>query len=334
MTPRPRAALALTLLALLAAPPRASANRAPPAGTPAPGVTLLDPAAREVTVPDFAPGTRVLIFGDLDHEGVRRAIDGVLAVTADPRHADDPITTALILHAFDPELLKREAAIGNLPRIILHDPDRRAFGAYRILVMPTVVVVAPDGTVVHALSGPVKHFNEDLGAALLLAAGRMTDEQFQRLIAPDPANAAVPAATRADRLVNLGHELVRHGLYEMAEARFTEALSFAPDDTRARLGLADVMLHTGRAPEAESAYRAVLADDADSLEAAIGVATAQAMQGGDSLTEAERTADELVARHPSLPQTRFLRGLIYERRGNCPAAMAEFKHAAELAIGP
>jgi thioredoxin-like negative regulator of GroEL len=276
----------------------------------------------------------VIVFGDLSHEGVRSTMSDVVATAADPRHAGDPIVTVLVIsHNETPDKLKAEIAAGGFPSLILYDQDRSAFGAYRILVMPTVVVVDPHGKVVSSMSGPVQQFKEKLSAALLLCAGRLSDEQFQHVISPETPTATAPAEVRADRLIHLGNELVRHGLFETAETRFKEAIDIAPGNVQAKLGLAGVMLRTGRIDEAEAVYQVVATADKGSVDAAIGLATVQTLRGGENLDKADLAASELVAKYPSNPKARFLMGLIYERKGNCTAAVAEFKRAAELLIG-
>lgn|GEM_PF-1471959 len=323
-------ALVVFSLSAVAAPTPASAH-APPNGSQAAAITLLDVEGREVDTAGLKPRSQVIIFGDLSHEGVRKACADVLDVTARHTHAADPPAVLLIVQHESPEQLRKEIAGGHLPELVLRDPDRTAFGAYRVLVMPTVVVVDPAGTVRYSMSGPVQYFQEKLSAALQLAAGKMTEEQFQRAISPD-APSATAGATRADRLTHLGHELVRHGLLELAEARFREAVTIAPDRVEPKLGLAGVLVHTGRLDEADAAYRDVAAAEAGSIDAAIGLATVQAMRGGESLDKADLAASELVARYPSSPRVRFLMGLVYERKGNWQAALGEYKRAAELLL--
>jgi len=303
----------------------------PPLGTEAPSIVLNDLDGRRVDIAEIHRSL-VLVFGDPTHDGVRSACADVLATLDSPSHAGDPVTPILIvMHDADTGRLKQDIAAGRLPATILLDPERKAFGAYRVLVMPTVVVVDPEGNVQYAMSGPVQHFSEKLSAALLLCAGRMTQEQFRNVISPDVRNAATEA-TRADRLVHLGQELVRHRLYELAEARFREAQAIAPDNIAAKLGIAGILVRTGRLDEAQKIYEEIAATDKDSVHAAIGLATVEAYRGGDALNDADFSASELVAKYPSDPEVRFLMGIVYERKGNCLAAMAEFKYAAELLL--
>lgn len=308
--------------------------RGPAPGAAAPPIKLPDLDGNPIDLSISPRQPQVVIFGDLAHPGVREAMANVVSVAAERRRAGDAVTTVLVIsHNDDPAKLRADAAAGGFPSLILHDEGRRTFGAYRILVMPTVVVVDRDGKVVYTITGPVPHSKENLSAALLLCAGKLTDEQFRRAVDAEATPAEAPSAARAERLVHLGHELVRHGLYEIAESRFKEATEIAPANPEAQVGLAGVLLRTGRLDEAEAAYRAIASADKESIDAAIGLATVQALRGGDGLDKAELAASELVAKYPSLPKTRYLMGIIYERKGNCAAAVGEFKRAAELLIG-
>jgi tetratricopeptide (TPR) repeat protein len=215
--------------------------------------------------------------------------------------------------------------------LILHDPKRDAFGAYRVLVIPTVVIVDGQGKVVHAMPGFLPRFKEILAEALMVAVGKESQEQFDQSIDPK-AQAAGHETVRADRLVHLGSELTRHGLYEMAEARYTEALALSPGHTGAKLGLGDLMLRQDRLSDAEPLFRSLLAANPESLDAALGIASVQVKRGGAEVEKALTSVRALVEKNPNQPKARYLLGQIYERQGDCTKAAAEYKRAVELML--
>ncbi len=324
----PLRSLAATLLSLAALLAGTRALALPADRSDAPPITLQDLTGRTVSTGALAPRTLVLIFGELNHDGARQACTDVLDVLTDPRITADSVVPILII-AQDAPLpqLKELAAQGRFPPVILHDPKRDAFGAYRVLVIPTVVVVDGKGKVVHAMPGFLQRFKEILLDSVLASTGKITPEQF------DPkAQGTAHDTVRADRLVHLGIELTRHGLYDLAEARFTEATKLVPGHTGATLGLGELMLRQDRLADAEPIFRSVLASNPDSLEAALGLAAVQVKKGGDDLPKAETALKAILEKDPKQPRAWFLLGQIHERRGDIAGAMTEYRKAAELAI--
>ena len=310
----------------------ASIAASPPRGSVAPPITLPDLSGTPVSTAKLAPRTLVLIFGELDHDGTRQACSDVLDVLSDPRFANDAVVPVMIIAQEAPDArLKEEAAQGRFPAVILHDPKRDAFGAYRVLVLPTVIVVDGKGKVVHSMPGFLRRSRDILTEALLTATGKEPEEQFERTI--DPKAPDVPhEAVRADRLVHLGAELTKHGLYEMAEARYTEATSLVPGHIGATLGLGELMLRQNRLTDAEPLFRSVLAVHPDSVDAALGIASVQLKRGGDDLPKAEAGVKAIIDKDPTQARARYLMGQIHEQRGEFAAAMAEYRKVAELLL--
>lgn len=307
----------------------------PPDGSTAPPIVLPDLGGKSVSTAALAPRPLVLIFGELTHDGVKRAASDVLDVLAEPRlSGTDAIPIMLIAQDAPAAQLKDTAAQGRFPALILHDPKRDAFGAYRVLVLPTVVVIDGKGAVVHAMPGFLQRFKEILADAVLLAAGRISREQFAQTIDPK-AQSEAHETVRADRLVHLGTELMRHKLLDLAEARFTEATTLSPGHRGATLGLGTLMLRRGKLDDAERLFRAVVqsAPESASIEGQLGLAEVLITRAGDAnIAKAEAALKSIIDKDPRQAAARYLMAQIHEARGNTPAALAEYKQAAALAL--
>ncbi|MCC6678438.1 MAG: tetratricopeptide repeat protein [Phycisphaerales bacterium] len=321
-----------TLTALAAALMTSAASAVPPRGSTAPAISLQNLRGEKVSSADLAPRPLVLIFGEMNNEGTRLACADVLNILKDPRLEEGAIVPILLV-AQDTKSARADGATGpeGFPRVILRDPDREAFGAYHILVIPTIVIVDGAGKVVYAAPAYQQKSRDLITEAVMVAAGKETAEQFNQAV--EPAAAGPDHDTvRADRLVHLAAELARHELYEMAEARYSEAISLAPGHAGATIGLGKLMLKRGRLDQAEGLFRAVLAADPGSVDATLGIAEVQVARGGDDLAKAEATIREVVNRSPRNPRARYLLGLVNERQGNYAAAMAEFRIATEVLL--
>lgn len=316
---------------LPAAAASSGALHAPPRGSTAPPIVLRDLDGAQVRTEQLAGRTLVLIFGDVGHEGARKASADVMETLAQPRFARDSVIPILVV-AQDraPGELKEQASQARFPALILHDPDRAAFGAYRILVVPTVVVVDGKGKVVHSMPGFLPRFRELLAESILVATGAESMEQFEQSLAVAGPLPTDKNRHRADRMVHLGDELARHGLTEMAEARYAEAVDQVPGHIEARLGLASLMVRAGRLEEAEAQYRRVLEDDETNVTARLGIAGVLLRQGTGDMDQAEATLRAVLDKDPLQPRAWYLRALIHEQRGEFAQAAAGYRKAAEL----
>lgn len=333
MTLHPRRFAVLLSSALLFAGAAVATGtvHAPPRGSTAPPIALRDLDGTTVRTEQLAGKTLVLIFGDVGHEGARKASADVLETLAQPRFARDSVVPILVVAQDRPPAeLKEQAAQARFPALILHDPERAAFGAYRILVVPTVVIVDGKGTVVHSMPGFLPRFRELLAESVLVATGAESKEQFEQSLAVAGPLPMDKDRQRADRMVHLGDELVRHGLTDMAEARYNEAITLVPAHMEARLGLASLLVRAGKLVEAEAQYRQVLTDNEANVAARLGLADVLLQQGTGDVAHAEATLRSVLEKDPLQPRAWYLRALIHEQRGEFVQAAAGYRKAAEL----
>lgn len=305
----------------------------PPRGSDAPAIRLKDLDGAQVSTKDLSSRTVVLVFGEFGHDGVRQACSEVMDVLADVRVEPGSVVPIMVVaQDTEPARLKDEAAQGRYPAIILQDPKRDAFGAYRVLVVPTVVVIDRNAKVTYAMPGFLPRFKEILAESVLVAAGKSTPEKLDRLVEGGAGPQPSAESIRSSRLVKLGSELARHGLYEMAESRYSEAMALTPDSVEAKLGLGELMLKQERLTDAEPIFRSVLTNHPDSLDAILGLAAVRLEKGGEELGPAEKSVNEVVEKSPSNPRARYLLGRLREKQGDAEGASREYRKAAEILL--
>ena len=307
----------------------------PPRGSEAPYFALDSVAGQHYDLAQFQGHPIVLLFGDLRHEGANRASREVLRILKDTRFRDAEIAPVFVTaERSSPEDMAKTIADGTFPDIVLHDPERQAFGGYEILVVPSIVVVDREGIVIHAMPGFLPRFEELLTQSLLVATGQMTEAAFEASlgVADSAAPATDPNTIKAERLTHLGEQLLGHKMEDMAEARFREAVQLAPGYAPARLALGDLYRARGEPDLAEAQLRALLDANPDSLEGRLALARVQIDQGGTALDEAEKTIREVLNTHPTSAQGHYELGLILEARGDHRKAAASYRKAAELLL--
>lgn len=304
----------------------------PPRGSAAPPITLTSLEGEKVSTSQFAGRPLVLVFGELDHGGVQRTCADVLDVLADRRIPADTVVPIMVIAKDQPiDELRDRALEGRFPGLILHDPQREAFGAYRVLVLPSVVVVDAERRVVYAAPGFVPRFRDLLAESLLVATGRETDAQFEKSLALE-SDEKDPVLLRVERLMRLGDELQRHDLADMAEARYREAIALLPEHIPSRLALARLLVRDHRLDEAETQCREALSRRPDSVDAALVLAEVQISRPGDDLQTPERAIDQILEHDPMNARAQYLKGRIHEKRGEASLAAEAYRAALEILL--
>jgi tetratricopeptide (TPR) repeat protein len=327
------AAALLAVATTLLAPP---ATASPPRGSDAPRITLSDADGGRFDSADYKGKTLVLIFGELSHEKLAQACADIDAALADPRLPKDAGTPALVM-AHDPgaEGLKNARDSAHLPKLVLADAKREAFGAYHIVVVPEVVVVGPDGKVLYALPSFTPNFKETLTQALLLASGKIDAAQFDEYLAHPGAGPAVSGPeAKASRLAHLARELVRRGLPEMAEQRYREAIEASPKCAQAQAGYGELLLSQGKLDEAQARFQTALDLTPGSLDAMLGLDAVLIKRGGEGLNTADTDVRRILAGNSKVARAHYLLGLIHQQRSEQSEAAQCFKTAAELLMEP
>lgn len=300
-------------------------------GDPAPPIALESLSGRFVRLEESDGRPQVIIFGELYHDRTLKACGEIRDALAGPAANGAAATTLLVIAEDAPtEALSRRASDPRVPALILHDRARTTFGDYRVTVMPSVVVIDADGRVVYALAGYTTRLKDTVADAVQVAAGRMTQERFDRLLHPDPRREDDDPQVRAARITSLAGQLDRRGLPDLAEEKYREAMELASDYAPARLGLAMVLLHRNRLVGAETEFRAVLDADPASVEAALGLAYVETLRGGDELEDARATVTRLLERDPEEPRAHYLLGLIYQQLDQPADAIESYRKASEL----
>ncbi len=302
-------------------------------GNPAPSFELSSLTDQTVRLSDLKGRVVLLLFGELYNGNTVSATQDLATVLTRlaPTGAPAPAFLIVAQRAPTPEL-RAEAQRRGVTLPILHDPERRAFSAYNVTVLPSLVIVDGQGRIVLPCAGYPLDFQDLVSDALALAAGQLSEAEFRGRRATADLPAGSDAAVRAHRLAMLAEQLVRRGSEELALSSFHQALALARDCVPAHLGLGQCLLRRGELAEAESHFREVLATMPDSADAALGLAQIQTRRGGGELKAAEETLRDLSRKRPNDARVAYLLGVLAEKAGDANGALGNYKRAAELAL--
>ncbi len=302
-------------------------------GTPAPDLTLTTLGGETVHLAELRGRAVVLLFGELFNANSVAASKDVATLLARPGMAQFGAAVYLIVtqpaSAMD---LRSDAEQKGVTLPILHDPQRRAYAAYRVVVLPSLVVIGGDGIVALPCAGYPLDFQDIVADTLMYLAGQLSEPEFNRRRAATTQPALPAAHVRAVRLAALGRQLARRGSEELAISTYRDALALHADCVPARIGLGNSLLIQRDLEEAETQFRRALDRAPESLEAALGLIHIQIRRGGEELQAAAEQVREWLRKRPNDARVLYIAARVAEKLGDVDAALGHYKRAAELLL--
>ncbi|MFQ5653866.1 MAG: redoxin domain-containing protein [Planctomycetota bacterium] len=298
-------------------------------------------APPELVLPDLDGITRgldqlkgrvvLLLFGELYNPNTVEACKDVSDVLDDPTLEGIDRSAFLIVtqHASASDL-RADAKQKGIELPILHDAGRAAFAAYRVIVLPSLVVVDGEGITVLPCAGYPLDFKDMLLDAVAYAGGKLSLQEFQVRRETKKLPEMSAESARAARLAALGEQLARRGSEELA--KFRQAVEIDPGCIPARIGLGTSLLRRRELTEAEKQFLFVLEAEPTSVEGALGLVHVEVTRGGEELKSADSRLRKLMDRRPNDPRVVYLAGLVAERKGDPDAAIGHYRRAAELLL--
>ena len=216
---------------------------------------------------------------------------------------------------------------------ILLDENRKAFGDYGVIVLPSIVVIDKQGKVVLALSGVPFSFTDIVEDSISFAAGHITRQQYESSIsATQDANSQQESVKRAHRLSSFAGQLMRRNYTQLALKQYLEALELDNTYVPARIGMARCFIKLHLLPEAFEQLQKVLQTDADNIEANLVMSQVEISQGGEGITAGKLRLQRILTLNPSHPEANYLMGTVCEIQGEIERALNHYKKAAEFLI--
>lgn len=276
----------------------------------------------------------ILIFGEPYHQKTLESLKEFKKVYSAVSLAEADMPVFLVVSQRPTqeqmtELRKKENIIAE----ILMDENRKAFGDYGVIVLPSIVVTDKEGRIVLSLSGVPFFFSDIIEDAILMALGRITPQQHEASIsAAQQTNSPQESAKRARHLAGLAGQLMRRNYTQLALQRYREALELDNTYLQARVGMARCFIKLNILPNALEQVQKVLQADANNVEATIIMSQAEIMQGGQGVTAGKEKLQRILTLYPAQPEANYLMGRVYEIQGETDRALSSYKKAAEMLL--
>ena len=211
------------------------------------------------------------------------------------------------------------------------DPDLATYSTLGILVLPTTLIVGPDGKLAFIEDLYSRNFYAQTKAYVRFLLGEITPDQLKAELDPGKSAEVSPTRIKAERYVNMA--LVLLELKEKAKAR--EALKTAveadPSFQEPHLLLARLCLEDNEVSEAGTELEQALKLNPSPREGKLLQGLTYASQGEDGLAVA--VLQELVQNNPQPPPEAYYQiGKICEKQKKTSEAVAAYQAALELLL--
>jgi alkyl hydroperoxide reductase subunit AhpC len=214
---------------------------------------------------------RVLFFVRENGQFVPRVLGMVENVVASsPDYERNSVLVCVVATGADrsqEEELRKQV---RLKWVMAEDGNREVHRLYKVVAVPTVVLVDKQGFVAKRLAGYTLAFGAEFREALRQALG---------LPALKYSSEATTATRRSLLYESIGNLMVRRQLWSDALQNYQNALEINPEMHAARLGTGFCLLRLGRSKEGMQEPHRLLEIDALSTRALVGVAWAKVLEG-------------------------------------------------------
>lgn len=303
-------------------------------GEKAPAFTLPTVAAERHVDLETTRLPAIVLFGEPYHQQTQESLVALKKIYKELELTETDLPVFLVLSQNPtPEEMVALQEQEKIRAEVLLDKELSAFGDYGVVVLPTVVVIDRLGRISLFLSGYSLFFQDLVEDAILLAMGRITQEQFDssRFVSQENAGSEAPVR-RAWRLTGLAEQLMRRNYCELALQRYREALTLDSTYLPAKIGMARCFVRLNLLPEAEHQLQEVLEADARHLEANLIIAHVEILRGGEEIQAAEDRLERILAATPTHPEAHYMLGLAYEAQGQKDLALSHYKKAAQYLL--
>jgi alkyl hydroperoxide reductase subunit AhpC len=192
----------------------------------------------------------------------------------------------------------------RLKWVMAEDGNREVHRLYKVIAVPTVVMVDKQGAISKRLAGYTLAFGAEF---------RETLRQSLGLPALKYSSEATTATRRSLLYESVGGLMVRRQLWSDALQNYQNALQINPELHAARLGAGFCLLRLGRSKEGVQEFQRSLEIDALSTRALVGLAWAKVLEG--NVAQAQSDLENLRSASSGYPEYHEAWAAVHEALG-------------------
>jgi tetratricopeptide (TPR) repeat protein len=226
------------------------------------------------------------------------------------------------------DVITEVVSAAGLAAKVYMDVDRRAYGSLGVFVMPSILLVAADGTIGAGLG-----YSRDLAKRLKVEIEIMLGEKTRAQVEEEqwPKVVEKSAAEKgAARHFKLGMTMLERGRPESAMREFKKAVSIVPGMGKAHIQLGCLQLDGGKIAEAKASLVRGLELEPDLVAGQICQARVKAEEG--AVADAIEDLGFIMLRNSRNDHLHYVLGKMLEKQADQAGALAEYRQAYELLI--
>jgi Flp pilus assembly protein TadD len=301
-------------------------------GDKLPVITVRDIGAQQdVSLEQFSGKPLLLVFFGADVSAKKkRSVKVLKAIHSLAPFAEARDVAIVVVNAQgdSAEVIAEVVSAAGLAGNTYMDVDRLAYGSLGIFVMPSILLVATDGTIAAGM-GYSRDLAKRLKAEIEIMLGEKTRAQVEEEQRPKVVEKSV-VVKEASRHFKLGLTMIERGQPESAMREFKKAVSIEPGMGKAHVQLGCLQLDDGKVAEAKSSLAKGLDLEPDLVAGQVCQARIKADEG--AVADAIEDLGFIMLRNSRNPHLHYVLGGMLEKQADQAGALAEYRQAYELLI--
>ncbi|MBM3334833.1 redoxin domain-containing protein [Candidatus Sumerlaeota bacterium] len=294
----------------------ATAETQPP---PAPDFELPTAQGGKFRLSQHSGMVRVLLFTRDEGHFVPNVLAMIERVVASSAAYKDTVLVCVIAASADQVALGKLGVQFRLKWIVVEDRDQAIHRLYKVIAVPTVVLVDKQGLVIKRSAGYTLTFGAEFRAALRRSLGLpMLKESSDE----------TTATRRSALYLSAADVMIKRGVWSEALRNYQNALEINPELHAARLGAGFCLLRVGSSKEAAVEFQRLHAINVLSTQTEVGLLWARALRG--EAKQAQTDLEKLRATCSNFPEYHEAWAAVYQSLKEDDKARQAIEQAEQL----
>jgi tetratricopeptide (TPR) repeat protein len=320
---------ALVALFLSTVPGTGAAFRNMKEGSPALPFTLKDFEGKDVEFRPASGKVTILSFVKLSQDRSRDQLKDLVVLH---KELSGKGVDFLVVASYTDTAEEAKKAVSELGVTfpILQDKDQKVYGEYGLFILPATGVIAKDGKFAFELSSHGRDFKDVVGGKAKVLAGLMTEDDYRKATTPVESAKKSKEESESERMIALGHTLLKRGMPDKAAERFAKAVELDPKNPVARVAYGESLVAAKKYDEALAQFTKAKELAPNSKDAQLGIGTVHLEKG--EVDKAIQEISDAAMLNPKPEKAYYWLGVAYEKKGDLPNAVKYYRKAVEKLI--
>jgi peroxiredoxin len=299
-------------------------------GDPAPDFTLTTIEGKVINLAKLRGSITILTFWKRDQEYSDHTLADLERIYQEYQ-AKGLIILGINADKVQESEIKKIAIAQSISYPLAIDPELKVYGQFGVMVLPTTMIIAPDGRLTYYCPIHPRDFYEKIRGQVRLLLGEITPAQLEAELQPHKLPTESEARKKALRQFKLGRTLLDRGLNDKARQVLEKAAQTDPLFLDPHILLARLYLQAREVDKVFAEVEQALKINPKSKEVRLIQGMAYALRGEDA--KALSILEELVTNNPKpLPEAYYQLGKLYQKQNKILQALESYRRALEILL--